>query len=211
MAYAEEDEQTEAPRPSRFVGFDRYFDANAGAAKSDADKVQQRVQGTVDQLQGQVDQDVREQDAQVRAGVDVTTGEYKGPREYSPSDRLAEHYDAAKRQTKNLSSPDALQAQMGQGANWFSAGLASRAGAHGFDTLKQHFAALDKRMAGLPGEFDAKVAAAEKDAQDWYRGIQAHNEKAARELEELKKTDYREYLRQMALARGDKNPHIVRA
>lgn len=164
--------------PSRFVSFDRYYNANAGAANSMADKA---LSGVTEQINAANSGLKSEQDAfgtAVRDGIDSpvidgganlsyfsTPGTYKGPKEFVPSQGVRDNLTNAYSSLQNLRTPEGLQNALPKagtsGNDRFNAYLTSQAGQSRFDNLWNQYSnmgtAVDDAMTQGQQTVDAAI------------------------------------------------------
>lgn len=155
--------------PSRFVEFERYFNANAGGANAMADKLGTGVENQIKDAQSNLNKDedafadsVRQGvgQAQIKPGPEygytVEQGTYSGPKEFLPSENTRSSINNAYSALQNLRSPEGIQASLEQtntlGGDRFNAALASRAGQERFNSLWDRYhglnTAVDDSVAG---------------------------------------------------------------
>lgn len=150
--------------PSRFVSFDRYFNANAGGANAMADKA---LSGVTDQINAantglQSEQNTFQEAVNngrtrptVQAGYGMSynavPGSYTGPKEFTPSQGVRDNLTNAYSALENLRTPEGLQSTLPKsgtaGNDRFNAFLTSQAGQSRFDSLWNQYSGMNNAVA----------------------------------------------------------------
>ncbi len=155
--------------PTGFVGFDQYFNANAGAAKKSANDVNNQVQTQANaanaglaQAYAGFQKNVGTQESKNAAGGDGGWTDEA----FSPGAALEQQYKAAEGARDALGSAGGIQA-LTKGTG-LGAALTQRAGAGQFQQTQSHYAELEKAFGNAQTAADhANEMGAQQSAEDY--------------------------------------------
>lgn len=161
--------------PSRFVEFERYFNANKGAADGMANRLASGVETQANAAQAGLQTEQTNFQNQVNEGIQqptirpgtygqytATPGQYQGPKQFTPSEEVRSNVTNAYSELSNLRTPGGVQTAVSEwsaqnptntiGNDRFNANLTSRAGQDRFNSLWDRYSSLgsavDNSMTG---------------------------------------------------------------
>lgn len=187
--------------PSGFVNFQQYLDANAGATNAQVEKINKQVRDSAQKAMGGLEEAEYQNNGAIQEATskalsargEGATGRYDGPLGFDPSTELQDAFTDATGKLGALGmGDDGIDALMGPGRDWFSAGLVGSAGADEFADTRKSFSGLSEMLGDARARGKDTANAASKRVSDYFGEEQAQDTEAI-QREQLQRQLYEEY------------------